>query len=71
MNFLIHIPAPANRERQTQRSVERMLTFKSAKVSKIKLLLEQGMSIRNICNVVECSPNYIYKVKNRLDEVVG
>ena len=41
------------------------------KVSKIKLLLEQGMSIRNICNVVECSPNYIYKVKNRLDDVVG
>ncbi|HZK71797.1 MAG TPA: recombinase family protein [Clostridia bacterium] len=40
--------------------------FAKPKVSKIKLMLDQGMSIRNICAVVECSPNYIYKVKDRL-----
>lgn len=36
------------------------------KVSKIKLMLKQGMSIRNICKVMECSPNYIYKIKDKL-----
>ena len=48
-------------------SVESMDKFLAKpKVSKIKLMLDQGMSIRNICSVVECSPNYIYKVKDRL-----
>lgn len=48
-------------------SVERLEKFlQKPKVSKIKLMLDQGMSIRNICSVVECSPNYIYKVKDRL-----
>lgn len=36
------------------------------KVSKIKLLLEQKLSIRSICSIMECSPNYIYKVKDRI-----
>lgn len=39
------------------------------KVNKVKLLLEQGMSIRKICSIVECSPNYIYKLKSRLEVV--
>lgn len=48
-------------------SVESLEKFKQKpKVSKIKLMLDQGMSIRNICSVVECSPNYIYKVKDKL-----
>lgn len=48
-------------------SVEPMDAFLlKPKVGKIKLMLDQGMSIRNICSVVECSPNYIYKVKDRL-----
>jgi DNA invertase Pin-like site-specific DNA recombinase len=36
------------------------------KVSKIKLMLEQNISIRNICSIMECSPNYIYKVKDKI-----
>lgn len=31
-------------------------------------MLDEGMSIRKICEVLECSPNYIYKVKERLKE---
>lgn len=45
-------------------SVEKFLS--KPKVSKIKLMLEQNMSIRNICMVMECSPNYIYKVKDKI-----
>jgi DNA invertase Pin-like site-specific DNA recombinase len=36
------------------------------KVRKIKLMLEEGIAVRKICEVVECSPNYISKIKERL-----
>ena len=36
------------------------------KVKKIKVMLKEGMGIRKISSIVECSPNYVYKVKDRL-----
>ncbi len=36
------------------------------KVKKIKCMLEEGMGIRMISSIVECSTNYIYKVKDRI-----
>lgn len=49
-------------------SIEPLDKFLSKpKVAKIKLMLEQNVSIRNICSILECSPNYIVKVKRRLD----
>ena len=52
-------------------SVETFEKFISKpKVNKIKLMLDQNMSIRSICSIMECSPNYIYKVRSRL-EMVG
>lgn len=40
---------------------------KKAKVKKIKVMLEEGVSVRKICSVLECSPNYIAKVKEKLE----
>lgn len=48
-------------------SVESVDKFMSKpKVMKIKVMLNSGISIRKISSIVECSPNYIYKVKERL-----
>jgi DNA invertase Pin-like site-specific DNA recombinase len=50
-------------------SVESIDKFKSkAKTIKIKELLDAGMGIRKISRVLECSPNSIYKVKERMME---
>jgi DNA invertase Pin-like site-specific DNA recombinase len=49
-------------------SVEPYSSFiKKPKVKKVKIMLEQEISIRQICQVLECSPNFIYKVKERLE----
>lgn len=48
-------------------SVESFSKFiQKPKVKKIKTMLSQDLSIRTICNLLECSPNYVYKVKERL-----
>ena len=36
------------------------------KVKKIRTMLDTGLSIRKISSILECSPNYIYKVKDRI-----
>lgn len=36
------------------------------KVKKIKMMLEEGLSVRKICKLMECSPNYVAKVKDKL-----
>lgn len=38
------------------------------KVKKIKVMLGTGISIRKISSIVDCSPNYIYKVKDRISD---
>jgi len=49
-------------------SVEPYSTFiKKPKVRKVKLMLNEGLSIRKMCELLECSPNFIYKVKERLE----
>ena len=49
-----------------QGSVETLEKFKSKpKVKKIVELLDEGIGIRKISRVVGCSPNYIYKVKEK------
>lgn len=49
-------------------SVEPYSSFiKKPKVRKVKLMLDEGLSIRKMCDVLECSPNFIYKVKARLE----
>jgi DNA invertase Pin-like site-specific DNA recombinase len=48
-------------------SVEDVKTYgNKPKVKKIVEMLEQGNGIRSICRIVECSPNTIYKVKEKL-----
>lgn len=48
-------------------SIEPYSSFiKKPKVKKVKIMLDQEISIRQICQVLECSPNFIYKVKERL-----
>ena len=50
-------------------SAESLDKFKSKpKTIKIKELLDAGMGIRKISRVLECSPNSIYKVKERMME---
>lgn len=39
--------------------------FSKPKVKKVQALLRQNLSIRNICHVLECSPNFVNKVKAR------
>lgn len=36
------------------------------KVKKIKMMLEERVPVRKICKVLDCSPNYISKVKSKL-----
>ncbi|HMK58189.1 MAG TPA: hypothetical protein VK462_03985 [Nitrososphaeraceae archaeon] len=48
-------------------SVEPFATFiKKPKVNKVKIMLDEGVAIRQICKVLECSPNFVNKVKDRL-----
>lgn len=52
-------------------SVEDLAKFLSKpKVVKIHTLLKEGVGVRKICRVTESSPNYVYKVKTRLMEMV-
>lgn len=49
-------------------AVELEETFtRKPKVRKIKVMLEEGVSVRKICNVLDCSPNYVSKVKEKLN----
>ena len=49
-------------------SVESVDKFKNKpKVKKIRELLGYGIGVRSILRIVECSPNYIYKVKEKLE----
>jgi len=49
-------------------SVETLDKFRNKhKVKKIIELLGSGIGVRKICRIVECSPNYIYKVKEKLE----
>lgn len=48
--------------------VEKLL--KKPKVKKIKVMLEEGVSVRKICKVLECSPNYVSKVKEKLESYI-
>jgi len=41
------------------------------KVKKIQSLLKENIGIRKISRIVECSPNYIYKVKESMMSTVG
>lgn len=48
-------------------STESIETFLSKpKVQKIRTLLKEDIGVRKISRIVECSPNYIYKVKNAM-----
>jgi DNA invertase Pin-like site-specific DNA recombinase len=48
-------------------STESIETFLSKpKVQKIRTLLNEDIGVRKISLIVECSPNYIYKVKNAM-----
>ncbi len=50
-----------------QGSTESIDSFLSKpKVQKIMTLLNEDIGIRKIARIVECSPNYIYKVKNSM-----
>jgi len=42
--------------------------FNKPKVKKIKELLALNVGVRKISRIVECSPNYIYKVQDRITE---
>ncbi len=48
-------------------SIESVETFLSKpKVQKIMTLLNEDIGVRKISRIVECSPNYIYKVKDAM-----
>lgn len=50
-----------------QGSIEPYESFiKKPKVKKVRLMLKEGLSVRKICELMECSPNFISKVKERL-----
>jgi len=50
-----------------QGSIEPYESFiKKPKVKKVRLMLKEGLSVRKICELLECSPNFITKVKERL-----
>ena len=52
-------------------STEQLDKFLSKpKTKKIKVMLESGMSIRQISSVVECSPNTIIKIKRSINSKV-
>lgn len=44
--------------------------LKKPNVKKVKMMLDEGVSVRKICKVLECSPNFVSKVKERLKEAV-
>lgn len=49
-------------------SEESMTTFKNkVKVKKITELLNNGIGVRSISRIVECSPNYVIKVREKLE----
>lgn len=49
-------------------SVETVENFRNKpKVKKIIELLGMGVGVRKICRIVECSPNYVYKVREKLE----
>jgi DNA invertase Pin-like site-specific DNA recombinase len=48
----------------SKESVDKFKT--KPKVKKIETLLKEQIGIRKICRIVECSPNYVYKVKENL-----
>ena len=49
-------------------AVETLESFKKkSKVKKVKMMVQEGVPIRKICKVLECSPNYIAKVKTKLE----
>lgn len=49
-------------------SVESVDKFKNKpKVKKIKELLGSGIGVRSISRIVECSPNYVIKVREKLE----
>ncbi len=48
-------------------SIEPLDKFiRKPKVKKVKEMLEMNIGVRKISRIVECSPNFIYKVKDRL-----
>jgi DNA invertase Pin-like site-specific DNA recombinase len=48
-------------------SIETVDKFNSKpKVKKIKEMLKDNIGIRKICRIIECSPNTVYRVKDRL-----
>jgi DNA invertase Pin-like site-specific DNA recombinase len=52
-------------------STEQLDKFLSKpKTKKIKVMLESGMSIRQISNIVECSPNTIIKLKRSINNIL-
>lgn len=49
-------------------SIEPFESFiKKPKVKKVRLMMKEGLSVRKICELLECSPNFISKVKARLE----
>ena len=40
---------------------------KKSKVKKVKMMIEESVPVRKICKVLECSPNYVAKVKAKLE----
>jgi DNA invertase Pin-like site-specific DNA recombinase len=40
--------------------------IRKTKVKKVKEMLDLNIGVRKICRLVECSPNFVYKVKDRL-----
>lgn len=52
------------RKMDSKESLNKFLS--KPKVKKIKVMLGSGISIRKISNILECSPNLIYKVKEKI-----
>lgn len=51
-------------------AVQDIAKFKfNPKVLKIHTLLKEGLGIRKICRVTDSSPNFVYKVKARMQEL--
>lgn len=49
------------RKPNSKESLEK--TLSKPKVKKIQELLEVGVGVRRISRIIECSPNYVYKIK--------
>jgi DNA invertase Pin-like site-specific DNA recombinase len=51
-------------------STEKLSDFMvKPQVVKVKTLLKEGVGIRKICRTIECSPNFVYKVKAKMAEI--